>query len=143
MSRNIDWRSLPIVGIAVLTGLILVGGPAEARDPIEVTLACPTTILSTGGSLNITLTAKNRTSSPKAIAAGALAVHIGNLNLLGPFVIPLTLNLGPSATAVVPFFSSPVPAGTAPPGILVTVGVFVMDSANQPIGSNYCLVRIQ
>ncbi len=143
MRRNIDWGSVSIVGVVVLGGLILIGGTAEARDPLEVELACSTTIPATGGPLNITLTTRNRTSTPKAIATSGLTMHLGSLNLMGPFVVPLIVDLAPFATAVVPYISTPFPAGAASPDTLVTVGVVVMDSANKPLGSNFCLVRIE
>ena len=143
MRRHMDWGSLRIVGAVVLGGLILIGGTAEAGDPLEVELACSTSIPATGGPLSITLTMRNKTSAPKAIATSALVVHVGNLNLLGPFLVPFSANLAPFATQVLPYLSSPFPAGSASPGTFITVSVIVMDSANKPLGSNFCLIRIQ
>ena len=143
MTRRIDsWRRLPIVALVILGGLMLLVGTAEA-DAVNVELACPTTIPATGGPLSITLTLQNRTATSKSIAKSGLVAHLGNMNLLGPFFVPLVRSLNPFGTQVVPYVTTSFPAGAAAPGSFVTLAVIVMDSANKPLGSNFCVVQVQ
>jgi len=130
--------ALVVVGSIVFIPISL---PAS-QDPLSVELACPITIPSSGGPLTITLTLTNRTSTARTIAKSALAVHLGNLNLMGPFIVPFTRTLAPRATQVVPYVSTTFPAGTAAAGTLVSIGVTMLDSGNKPIGSKACLVQI-
>ena len=135
------WRGLVVV-FGVMGILLLIPGIPRAAESVTVELTCPSTIPSGGGPLTITLTLKNRTSVSKTIARSALAVHLANLNLLGPFIVPLSTTLAPHATQVVPYVATNFPAGAASGGILATIGVAVLDGANNPLGGNYCLVRV-
>ena len=141
MRRTMAWWRLLFVG-AVLGGVGLVGGAAEARETIEITPACPTTIAATGGPLNITLTLRNRTNIARTIATSAVAVHLGNLNLLGPFIVPLARTLSPFQTVVVPYLATQFPAGLASPGTLLSFGVMALDTANERMGGGQCLIRV-
>jgi hypothetical protein len=148
MRKNIgSWRSVLIVGAVVLGGLILIAETAKAAngrpDSIEVELACPTAIAAGGGLLSITLTMRNKTSVTKTVTKSGIVVHLGNLNLLGPFFVPLSVSLAPFQTKVVPYLSTSFPAGAAPPGTFSGVNVFVMDSANQISGNGSCFIQIQ
>lgn len=132
-----------IVAAVVLLGLLSIVGPAEAGDPLDVQLACSTSIPFTGGPLNITATIRNKTASTQTVATSALAAHLGNLNLLGPFVVPFSAGLAPLATVVLPYLSTSFPGGVASPGTFTTINVILMNSINHPLGSSICLVRIQ
>jgi hypothetical protein len=114
MTSRIDsWKRLPIVGAVILAGGMLLGSTAEAGDAVSVELACSTTIPATGGPLNITLTLQNRTATSKSIAKSGLVAHLGNMNLLGPFFVPLVRTLAPFGTQVVPYVATAFPAGAA------------------------------
>jgi len=99
------------------------------RDPdgIEVTLTCPTTI-TPGGMLNVSLTLRNKSLVvPVTIAKSAVAAHLGNLDIVGPFVIPLARTLAPGETVTIPNYLS-VPFPNAPRGIIASLGLTVMDN---------------
>ena len=143
MSGRIErWGRLTVVGVMILSSLVPIAGHAAA-DPVGVELACPATIASTGGPLNISLTLSNKKSSSQSIAKSALLAYLGNLNVLGPFSVPFVRTLPPFGTQVVPYMASSFPAGVAVPGTFVILAVTVMDSANKPLGSNICYVQIQ
>jgi hypothetical protein len=135
------WRGMVVV-IAIMGMLLSIPGSARAAESVSVEMACPLTLPSSGGPLTITLTLRNRTSVAKTVVASALAVHLANLNVLGPFVVPVSVTLPPHGTQVVPYVSTNFPGGLAAPGILASIGVGLLDGANSPLGGNFCLVRI-
>jgi len=116
-------------------------------DGIGVTLACPGTI-TPGGMLNISLTLRNRSVVvPAAVAKSAVAAHLGNLDVIGPFVIPLARTLAPGETVTIPNYLS-VPFPNAPRGTFSSLGVTVMDSTNRPIRGDHtsggaCIIEVQ
>ena len=131
-----------IVCLTVVAALGLIAGTAQA-DPIKVTLACPATI-TPGGMLNVSLTMQN-TSQPPAtvtISKSAVAAHLANLNVIGPFTIPLFKALAPGASFTVPGYLV-LPFPDAPHGTFSSLGVAVLDSANQVLGGNGCLIEVQ
>ena len=133
----------PVRVLVLVAALLLVPGASEAADPIAVDVTCPVTIASAGGPLTISLNLRNRTAQTRNIAKSAIGVHLGNLNLLGPFIVPLARTLAPRATSVVnPYLATQFPGGAAPAGTLASVGVVVMDAANKPIGTGHCLVQV-
>jgi hypothetical protein len=134
----------PVLLIMVATAAVVAVMPAtsQAGDPLGVDLACPTTMPSSGGTLTITLTLRNRTSTAKTVAKSALGVHLANSNILGPFIVPFSITLAPRANQVVPYVSTAFPAGTAPAGTLTSIGVTLLDNANKHLGGNFCRVQI-
>jgi hypothetical protein len=129
---------------AVIVGaLTLIPVTAPADDSIKVTVSCPATI-TPGAMLNLGLTLFNHSSPPVSvtIAKSAVAAHLGNLDVIGPFVIPLARTLAPGETVTIPNYLT-VPFPTAPRGTFSSLGVSVMNSANEPIGGSGCIIEIQ
>lgn len=136
---SIGWLA---VGAFVAGSLTLIP-EAASHDPVKVTLSCPATISPTGG-LNLGLTLKNISSPPVSvtIAKSAVVAHLGNLDVIGPFVIPLARTLSPGQTISIPDYLS-VPFPTAPRGTFSSLGVAVMNSANEPISGGGCIIEVQ
>lgn len=111
-------------------------------EGIEARLTCPATI-TPGAPLTLSLTLRNRSllvSQP--VAKSALAVHLADLRALGPFTIPLARTLAPGETVTIsPYFSVPFPS--APRGTFSSLGVLVLDSANQVLGRSGCLIEVR
>jgi hypothetical protein len=126
---------------AVMAGtLTLIPVTAYARD-IKVTVSCPETI-TPGAILNLGLTLQNTSSDPVTIAKSAVAGHLGNLAVVGPFVVPLARTLNPDETVTIPdYVSTPFPQ--AAQGTFSSVGVAVMNSANKLISEGWCNIEVQ
>lgn len=136
---SIGWLA---VGAFVAGSLTLVP-EAASGDPVKVTLSCPATI-SPAAMLNLGLTLLNKSYPPATItiAKSAVAAHLGNLDVIGPFLIPLARTLSPGQTISIPNYLS-VPFPAAPRGTFSSVGVSVMNSANEPIGGSGCIIEVQ
>ena len=144
MSRGIGAWTASLLGSALLVagGAGLVEGARE--DAVKVTVGCPTALPASGGTLTVGLTLVNATAQPQIIARSGLGVHVGGLDVLGPFVVPLSVTLVPFQTQAVPsYLSSPYTSGAAHPGTFITVAVMVLDGTNKVLGSGYCLIQMQ
>lgn len=130
-----------MIGTAALT---LVPAIAHAED-VDVELFCPTTI-APGARLNLGLTLENGSSDPVTIAKSAVAFHMGNMNIIGPSVIPLSLTLAAEGTsgdtATIPNYLS-TQVRQLSRGTFLGVGVAVMESDNTPIGKGHCIIEVQ
>ena len=135
---------LLLVCAVIVGALTLIPATAHAGDDIKVTVSCPATITPAAAMLNLGLTLQNISSPPVSvtIAKSAVAAHLGNLDVIGPFVIPLARTLSPGQTISIPNYLS-VPFPTAPRGTFSSVGVAVMNSANEPISGGGCIIEIQ
>lgn len=135
-----------VAGALFAASCSLATGIAMAGDPLSVNVTCPATLsAANGGALNLPLSLTNNTSGVQHVAKSALGVHLGNVDALGPFVIPLSATILPHQTALVPnYLSATFPGGNvAAAGTFVSLGVLVMDAANKPLGSGFCLVEMQ
>src|ERR1700694_4798495 len=94
MVRHSDsWKRLLVVGVVILGGLMLIADTAGA-DRMSLDLTCSTTVPATGGPVGITLTrVSNDRGQPVSIAKSGFMVHLGGVNIVGPFVVPFVLNL--------------------------------------------------
>lgn len=136
------WFAAVIIIVVGLGGVGLTPGTAQAA-PIKVTLACPA-VISPGGMLNVNLTMQNISSPPATVtvAKSAVAAHLANLDIIGPFVIPLARTLSPGAMVTVTGYLA-VPFPSAPRGTFSSLGVMVMDSANEELGGSGCIIEVQ
>lgn len=126
-----------MVGALMLT---LIPTTAHARD-VKTTVSCPATITN-GGALNLSLTLQNTSSDSVAIAKSAVAIHLGNLRITGPSVVPLSLNLLAGETVTIPnYLSTPFPRSSR--GTFSSVGVAVIDGANKLISEGWCNIEVQ
>lgn len=114
--------------------------PATAHAKTKVTLSCPATI-TPGAMLNLGLTLENTSATNSVIIAkSTVSAHLGNLTIIGPFAVPLSLTLLPGQTWSNPTFLS-VTSPPAPHGIFGSLGVAVLDGANKPISGGYCNIE--
>lgn len=129
-----------MIGTVALT---LVPAIVNAED-VDVELSCPTTI-TPGATLNIGLTLENEASAPMTIAKSAVAFHVGNMSIIGPSVIPLSLTLAAEGTlgdtATIPNYLS-TQVRRLSRGTFLGVGVAVMESDNTPIGKGWCIIEV-
>jgi len=127
-----------VVMVGALT-LTLIPTTAHAKD-IKVTVFCPTTI-TPGQVVNLSLMLQNTSSASVTIAKSTIAAHLANLDIVGPFVIPLSLTLLPGETRSIPdYLSTPFPP--APQGTFSSLGVAVINSVNKPISGGWCNIEI-
>ena len=113
-----------------------------AAEDVKVEPLCPSSI-TRGGPLNIDLRLINKTSTTVTIARSGLVAHLGNLNVLGPFVIPLTDTLNPFETITQSgYLKVPFPTN-ASPGTFTSVGVGVFNQANKVLGGGGCLIEVK
>ena len=140
--RITGWMSYLIVCVSIVAGFGLTPETAQA-DQIKATLACPATI-TPGGTLNVSLTLQNTSQPPVTltIAKSAVAAHLANLNVVGPFTIPLIKTLTPGATVTVPGYLV-LPFPDAPHGTFSSLGVMVLSGVNEVLGGNGCIIEVQ
>jgi len=112
---------------------------AAYANIVDVTLECPTSI-SPGSTLNIKLDLMSYTET--TIAKSGLIIHLGNLDVRGPYVIPISVKLNPYEHVTTDYLTTNFPSD-APKGIFSNIGVGVFDANNKRIGQNYCLVEVQ
>lgn len=106
---------------------------------VDVTLECPTTI-TPGGTLNIKLNLASFADT--TIAKSGLIIHLGNLDVRGPYVIPISVKLNPFERITTEYLTTKFPAD-APKGIFSNIGVGVYSANNRRLGQNYCLIEVQ
>lgn len=152
---------LLLVCTVMVGALTLALFPATAHAGMKATLSCP--ITSTPGAmvnLGLTLTKEKHSPFSTTITKTAVAIHLGNLHIIGPITIPISVTLAddtpdnppcgglgePSciyqATATIPnYLSAPFPQVSR--GTLSSLGVAVMDDANKPIAEGWCNIEVQ
>jgi len=92
--------------------------------------------------LNVGLTLTNRSKVARTVAKSGVGAHLADLNIIGPFVIPLAASLSPGQTVSVPNYLS-LPFPQAPKGTFSSLGVMIMDSADLPLGGGGCAIEVQ
>lgn len=134
-------RGLLLVCTVIVGALTLTLHPATVHAKTKVTLSCPATI-TPGAMLNLGLTLENTSATNSVtIAKSTVSAHLGNLNIIGPFAVPLSLTLLPGQTWSNPaYLAATFPS--APHGIFSSLGVAVLDGANKPISGGYCIIEI-
>lgn len=112
---------------------------AAHANIVDVTLECPTSI-SPGGTLNIKLNLVSYADT--TIAKSGLIIHLGNLDVRGPYVIPISVKLNPFEHVTTEYLTTKFPTD-APKGIFSNIGVGVYGANNKRLGQNYCLIEVQ
>jgi hypothetical protein len=82
----------------ILLALPVIATDATARASVHVDAVCPNTAIR-GATVGVTLQVDNRDTIPVVINRGLLAIHLGNLSVIGPtpFTLSVTLPVGPSS----------------------------------------------
>lgn len=78
----------------------------------------------------------------KTVTKSGLVIHLGNLDVRGPYVIPVSVKLNPFEYVTTDYLTTKFPSD-APKGIFSNIGVGVFDANNRRLGQNYCLIEVQ
>ncbi len=142
------------VASIVAVALLATGVDVVAAAGIEVEPQCPTSI-SPGAPLKLELRLTNTTQTQiyngvtystgttYNIAKSGLIIHLGNFNVLGPFVIPLVDTLNPQQTVTTNGYLNVAFPATAIHGTFAHIGISVLDSANKTLGSGACVIEVK
>lgn len=147
--------------VAVVGTLMLALIPATAYAGLDVTLICPATIVS-GARLNLGLTLHKVSGDQfsTTFTKTALAIHVGDLRIIGPSAIPISVTLADAVPDPTPcggsgessctywdtetitnYVSTVLPRLQR--GTFISVGVAVMDGSNKPIEDDWCNIEVQ
>ncbi len=153
------------VGVAAAGGLTV-----EPQCPSSISPGAPLKVelVLTNTTQTVTRTFQGQsfsTSQGKTfnIAKTGLIAHLGNLNVLGPFVIPLSLTLdplppitidlsNPSSLPLTPTEPKPFTTTgylnvafptTAARGTFTHIGISVLDQDNKTLGSGGCVIEVK
>lgn len=139
--------------------LMLIPGTAHAGRELDIDLLCPTTIIP-GATLTLGLTLEKESDEPfsTTFTKTALAFHVGNMSIIGPTAVPIAVTLTDVTPAVTPCggldpdciywddASIPTYFSTVPRkltrGTFIGVGVAVMDSTNNPLTEDHCIIEV-
>lgn len=159
-----------LLAVALTTANV---GVAAAGD-LQVDPQCPSSI-SPGAPLKVELRLTNTsqtvtqtfqgqsltisTGKPITIAKTGLIAHLGNLNVLGPFAIPLSLTLDPQPPITINLSQPNIPAEpqsftttgylnvafptSAARGTFTHIGISVLDKDNKTLGSGGCVIEVK
>lgn len=164
-------RIASMLAVAFITARVGVA----AAGGINVEPLCPSSI-SPGATLTVDLRLTNTTQTktylfngqsntvetgePITIAKSGLIAHIGNLNVLGPFVIPLAETLEPQPPITIDL-SKPIPTpapeesittkgylnvafpANAVKGTLTNMLIYVLDEKNKTLGGGNCVIEVK
>ena len=170
MHKNQKVRTATVLAAA----LIVAWTGGAVAESIKVEPQCPSTI-TPGANLKIELKLTNpsqtvtqlwsggsfviSTGKTFNIAKTGLLVHLGNLNVLGPYVIPLKLSLDPQ----LPYTYDPSKGYIPPPeeqsvtttgylnvafpsnavrGTFTHIGIQLFDEANKSLGLGACIIQV-
>lgn len=153
------------------------GAGLAAAGDLRVEPQCPSSI-TPGGTLIIELKLTNtdktityisngqpftyQTGDPVIIAKSGVLAHIGNLNVLGPFVIPLSETIQPQQPVTIDF-SKPTPPSdpandvsittngylnvafptNATKGTFTNMLIYVLDEKNNTLGGGECVIEVR
>jgi len=187
MSLSLNKKRKVRIASMLAVALIATRAGVAAAGGISVEPQCPSSI-SPGANLTVELRLANTTQTQTyifnsynngttqkisqqistgetfTIAKSGLIAHIGNLNVLGPFVIPLAETLEPQPpitydTTITPTPPPPTPAQeesittkgylnvafptTAVKGTFTNMLIYVLDQKNKTLGSGSCVIEVQ
>lgn len=132
------WLGLLLATVQLIGATTAVAG----QNDVQVKPLCPATV-TRGGQLRVDFRLTNNLRSPVPIATSGFAVHLANLNVYGPFVVPLTVTLSTFQTITRTGYIDVTFPSDTPGGTFASVGVFVLDSGNNSLGAGGCLIRVQ
>lgn len=129
-------------GLLLTISLIAAMAGAVSAKDIKVEPLCPATVVR-GTQLQIDLRLTNQKSVPITIAKSGLAAHVGNLNVVGPVVLPLAGTLQPFQSVTVPGYLKLIFPQEVSAGTFVSFGVGVFGSVNNVLGAGGCLIEVK
>lgn len=148
------------VGMVMIGTVTLTLMPGTAHAGLDIDLLCPTTIVP-GTALNLGLALEKESSAPfsTTFTKTALAIYIGNSSIVGPAAVPIAVTLtaatpistpcgGPLEPACIYWDDASIPTyfSTVPKkltrGTFIGVGVAVMDSTNNPLTEDHCIIEV-
>ena len=173
---SVSRHTKKIVRFTSMLAVALIASRAGGVAAGEITVEpqCPSSI-SPGAPLSVELRLTNKTQTvtynlngtpfvsstgkPFVIAKSALIAHVGNLNVLGPYVIPIALTLDPQPAITVSPNSIINPPATpqsftttgylnvafptsAPGGTFTDIIIDVLDQANKTLGRGACRIEV-
>lgn len=152
---------LLLVCVTMVGAVTLTLVPATAQAGTDIDLLCPTTIVP-GAKLNLGLGLKKESGASFAthFTKTALAIHVGNMSIIGPSVVPINVTLtdsepvdtcpdsDPSTSCpyyfatqtITNYFSTSM--GRATRGTIISVGVAILDSSNKPTAKDWCNIEV-
>ncbi len=136
-----NFKILSLFAIALVSiGLSGCGDITNAGN-ITVAIPCPTSTY-LGDPLNIELALTNTTSSPISIAKTGILATLGNLNIIGPFVIPYQVTIPASQEIITSGYLHTTFPKNAVRGMFSSIGIAVLDQDNKIQGVGGCLIQV-
>ena len=84
-----------------------------------------------------------QTGDPVTIAKSGVLAHIGNLNVLGPFVIPLSETVQPKESITTNGYLNVAFPTSAVKGTFTNMLIYVLDEKNNTLGGGECVIEVR